>query len=234
MDRVKTTLFMISSVDGKISTGDVDERDVDKDFPRILGIKEGLHQYYDLEKKTDYWSLITGKVMAKIGVNENNEEPDKIAVLRFVVIDNKPHLKKSGINYLSKKVKKLVIVTTNKNHPAFQMKGNVEVIYYPQKIDFSDLFIKLKSDFGAKRLTIQSGGTLNAVFLREKLIDRISLVVAPALIGGRDTSTLIDGTSLKNEGDLKHIKSLKLIKCEKLKKSYVHLVYKVINDTEIV
>ena len=136
MKRVKTTLFMISSVDGKISTGNVDKRDVDKDFPRIRGIKEGLPQYYELEKKTDFWSLNTGRVMAKVGVNENTKEPKKIEVLRFVIIDNKPHLKRSGVNYLSKKVKKLVIVTTNKNHPAFQMSGNIEVIYYPKKIDF--------------------------------------------------------------------------------------------------
>lgn len=32
MDRPITTLFMLSSVDGKISTGATDELDVDKDF----------------------------------------------------------------------------------------------------------------------------------------------------------------------------------------------------------
>ena len=229
MDRVKTTLFMISSLDGKISTGNVDERDVDKDFPKILGIKGGLSQYYELEKKTDYWSFNTGKVMNKIGVNENKQDPIKIESLRFVIIDNKPHLKKSGVMYLSKKVKKLVIVTTNKNHPAFSMDGNIEVIYYPNKLDFTDLFVKLKKDYGAKRLTIQSGGTLNATLLRKKLIDRISLVIAPALIGGKDTATLIDGESLQTVEDLKKIKSLKLVKCEKLKNSYVHLVYQVNN-----
>lgn len=220
---------MISSLDGKISTGNVDERDVDKDFPKILGIKGGLSQYYELEKKTDYWSFNTGKVMNKIGVNENKQDPIKIESLRFVIIDNKPHLKKSGVMYLSKKVKKLVIVTTNKNHPAFSMDGNIEVIYYPNKLDFTDLFVKLKKDYGAKRLTIQSGGTLNATLLRKKLIDRISLVIAPALIGGKDTATLIDGESLQTVEDLKKIKSLKLVKCEKLKNSYVHLVYQVNN-----
>jgi len=55
-DRPVTTLFMIESLDGKISTGDVDELDVDKDFKRIVGVKEGLHQYYDLEKQTDLFS----------------------------------------------------------------------------------------------------------------------------------------------------------------------------------
>ena len=53
-----TTLFMLMSVDGKISTGAVDELDVDRDFPRINGVKEGLYQYYEIEKTTDLWSLV--------------------------------------------------------------------------------------------------------------------------------------------------------------------------------
>ena len=52
-----TTLFMFMSVDGKISTGAVDELDVDREFPRINGMKEGVYQYYEIEKTTDLWSL---------------------------------------------------------------------------------------------------------------------------------------------------------------------------------
>ena len=54
-----TTLFMLMSVDGKISTGAVDELDVDREFPRINGMKEGVYQYYELEKTTDLSSLNT-------------------------------------------------------------------------------------------------------------------------------------------------------------------------------
>ena len=43
-----TTLFMLMSVDGKISPGASDTLDVDKDFPNIEGLKEGLQQYYDI------------------------------------------------------------------------------------------------------------------------------------------------------------------------------------------
>ena len=37
MDRPVTTLFMLMSVDGKISTGMTDEMDVDRDFPCVSG-----------------------------------------------------------------------------------------------------------------------------------------------------------------------------------------------------
>ena len=35
MERTITTLFMLMSVDGKISTGASDNLDVDQDFPKI-------------------------------------------------------------------------------------------------------------------------------------------------------------------------------------------------------
>lgn len=52
MDRPITTLFMLMSVDGKISTGATDDLDVDKDLPKIIGVQEGLHQYYKIEQTT--------------------------------------------------------------------------------------------------------------------------------------------------------------------------------------
>ncbi len=224
--RTFNTLFMLASLDGKISTGDVDKRDVDKDFPRIKGVKEGLHQYYALEKKTDLHSLNTGRVMAKIGVN-TDKCPINCPRVNFIIVDNK-YLKKKGVANLIKNTKKLYLVTTNKNHPAFKVKDKLELIYYPNKIDFKDLFKKLKQKYKINHVTIQSGGTLNASLVRNGLIDRISFVIAPALIGGKDTSTLMDGKSLRTEQDLKQIKALKLRKCEKLKNSYLYIVYDVI------
>ena len=45
-DRPVTTLFMLMSLDGKISTGATDELDVDKDFPKIYGLKQGATAMY--------------------------------------------------------------------------------------------------------------------------------------------------------------------------------------------
>ncbi len=222
---------MLQSVDGKISTGDVDIRDADKDFPKIKGIKEGLHQYYDIEKTTDMFSLNTGKVMAKIGVNTRKGNPEKMPG-SFVINDSKLHLPKKGIEYLTKWTKKIYIVTSNKQHPAFKMTHleDLEILYYPSKINFKNLFSKLKTEYNVKRLTIQSGGTLNAEFIRQGLVDYLSVVVAPCLIGGKDTSTLVDGKSFRQSRELKYIKAMKLKECKMLKNSYLHLTYKLINS----
>ncbi len=234
MDRPITTLFMLISVDGKISTGSTDKLDVDNDFPKIRGIKEGLQQYYDIEKTTDIYSLNSGLVQAKVGANKPQKNIVKLPVC-FLIIDNKPHLNKIGVDNFIRKSEKLFIITTNKNHPAFERKDadNLEMIYYSKKIDFVDLFKKLKLEFGVKRMTIQTGGTLNAIFLREKLIDKLSIVVAPTLIGGKDTPSLIDGNSLSFTRELPNVKALKLTAVKKLKDSYLHLKYDIINDTKI-
>ena len=43
-DIPRTTLFMITSLDGKISSGDTDLVDSDQDWPKVKGVKEGLYQ----------------------------------------------------------------------------------------------------------------------------------------------------------------------------------------------
>jgi len=229
MNLPRTTLFMIMSLDGKISSGDTDDLDVDRDWKKIKGVKEGLHQYYDLEKRTDIVSLNTGRVMAKIGVNKRKKAPKKMPV-SFVIIDSKPHLTKVGVEYLSKWLKHLYLVTTNNNHPAVKLSknlNNITVIKY-KKIDFTNLFQKLKREFGINRMTIQSGGTLNTTLVRQGLIDRVSIVIAPILVGGKTTSTLMDGKALHKVSELKKLKALKLIKVNRLKNSYLHLIYKVL------
>jgi len=231
MNKPNTTLFMLSSIDGKISTGNNDNRDTDLDFHRIKGVMEGLQQYYDLEKETDLHSLNTGKVMVKIGINKK-EVFKNMNFMNFIIIDNN-HLEKSGIENLSNNLKKLYLITSNKNHPAFDCKNkNLEIIFYENNINFQDLFLKFKEKYKIQSITIQSGGTMNSILLREKLIDKISIVYAPVLIGGINTPTLIDGNTLISYEDLKYIKALKLTKVNQLKNSYLHLQYDVINETE--
>ncbi len=228
-ERPYTTLFLLVSVDGKISTGDTDIMDTDKDYKLIEGLKEGNKQYYDLEQQTDLHSLNSGRVFEKIGMNEKTDEPDKTPV-SFIVIDNKPHLNKNGTTYLAKKSKTLYIITTNPEHPAFELKkefSNIEILKYEKEVDLSDALNKLKKEYGVDRITIQTGGTMNASWVREGLIDRLLLVVAPAMVGGKDTATLMDGESLHSESELFKIKSLELIQAKPLENSYLLLEYKV-------
>mgnify|MGYP006072519587 FL=1 len=229
MERPITTLFMLESLDGKINSGNSDNLDADKDWCQIEGVKEGLHQYYEIEATTDYYSLNTGRVMAKIGVNDRKEYHEKVDI-SFIIIDNKPHLNEHGIDYLCNWVEKLILVTTNKNHIAFSLKEkyeNLDILYY-EVLDLKTLLTDMKQKYNAEKITIQSGGNMNGKFLREDLIDYVNVVIAPLLVGGRDTSTLIDGDAISTVNELNKLKALQLIECNKLEDSYIQLKYKII------
>ncbi len=220
-----TTLFMLMSADGKISTGKTDDMDMDADLPKIAGVQEGLHQYYDIEQTTDLWSLNSGRVQAKIGVNTKPLPPK--SDVSFVLIDNN-NLTEHGVQYFCAWAKTFVLVTTNASHPAFAVKEDNLHIVLQEELNLTNMLTTLKNEYGCDRLTIQTGGTLNALFLREKLFDYIDIVVAPLLVGGAETSTLIDGTSFTSVKELDKLGVLQLEKCEPLQDSYVRLRYKVI------
>ena len=229
---MKTTLFLLQSLDGKISTGDIDERDVDIDFPKINGVKEGLHQYYEIEQQTDLVSFISGRNLAKVGSNTKSLEDVEKTQVSFVVVDSRPHLTAHGIEYMARKSNRLFIVTTNKSHPAYELKARFPIIVilpYENPISFTDLFTTLATTYSIERMTLQSGGELNAILLRAGLIDAVLLVVAPCLVGGRATSTLIDGESLRTLEDLSSIRALKLKAVKALDDSYLRLEYEVVN-----
>ena len=224
-NRTFNTLFMLMSVDGKICTG-VGDRDIDLDSKNIKSLREGRSQYDQLELETDLASFNTGKVMEKMGWNESKTSIKKIPV-DFIIVDNKPHLTERGLRNLCKRVKKLYIVTSNSNHPAIKMQiENLEVIYYDDKVDFTDLFIRLKT-VGIERVTIQSGGTMNTELVRACLIEELSLVVAPILVGGSKTSSLLDGVDIVSTDDLSSIADLDLINVTEMSGSYIHYRYSV-------
>ena len=109
----------------------------------------------------------------------------------------------------------------------FTEKDNFHIILQ-KELSLRSALMRLKSEHGCERITIQTGGTLNGLFLREKLFDYVDIVVAPVLIGGKDTATLIDGDSLLSQSDLSKLGILKLKECVVLENSYLRLRYEVI------
>lgn len=228
--RPVTTLFMLMSLDGKISTGATDQMDVDRDFPLIPGVREGLGQYYEIEQTTELWSLNTGRVQAKLGVNER-PLPEKRLPVSFVILDN-THLTRRGVEYLCARTRQLALVTSTKTHPAFSAAAdNLHVLYY-EELELDRMLCDLRARFGCEALTVQSGGTLNARLVREGLIDYVDVVVAPVIVGGRDTATLADGPSLTKRSELGLLRPLELLSCERLQNSYLRLRYRVAGKGE--
>ena len=69
---------------------------------------------------------------------------------------------------------------------------------------------------------------MNGLFLREKLFDYVDVVVAPVLVGGKETASLIDGRSILSENELSELGVLKLIDYTILNNSYIRVRYQVV------
>ena len=65
------------------------------------------------------------------------------------------------------------------------------------------------------------------------LIDFAHVVIAPVLVGGHDTPTLIDGDAISIPSQLSAIRPMKLQECNALNDSYVQLRYEVIHRDSV-
>lgn len=226
IERPVTTLFLLTSVDGKISSGVPDDYDFEIDLPRFLGNSEGLRQYYELEQQTDLWSLTTGKVKAKC-FNLFPEKEQQLPVAQVIVDSN--HITPPILQRLAREYRAVVVATNNRRHCAYQCRlNNVIPIEYISN-SFTDLLNQLSRDFDCKRLTVQSGGLLNQSLFDQHLIDYIDLVVAPVMVGGSDVPGIIGGQSLSEIG-IPTMYPLVLQSVTPLKCSYLYLKYRVIHN----
>lgn len=232
------TLFLLQSLDWKINpwnTWDSEELSQWREFAKIEWLQEWIKQYFELEMKTDLHSLNTWKTMKKIWVNREDFILNIYSEVSFIIIDSS-HLNEIWLINLAKWLKKLYLVTNNPSHPAFKVKDNfknIEIIFYKDSVDFVDLMSKLKNDYKIENITIQSWWTLNKELLKNNLIDKVSIVIAPVLIWWKDTPTLVDWESITNISQLNELKVLKLTNITKLNHSYLHLQYDILKETKI-
>jgi len=92
--------------------------------------------------------------------------------------------------------------------------------------EYIDLTLALQKlyDMGFRKLGLTGGGKINGAFLRQGLIDKISLVLAPLAIGGRNTPSVFDCDDLES---LDNVTKLEYISSKPVGKGLVWLHYKV-------
>lgn len=61
-----------------------------------------------------------------------------------------------------------------------------------ERIDPAWLLAQLQQYFAAERIMVEGGGLANGLFIEAGLVDKISLVMIPALDGSRDARNIID------------------------------------------
>ena len=89
-------------------------------------------------------------------------------------------------------------------------------------VNLERVLVKLRRELGIARLLLEGGGKINGSFLRDDLIDELSVLVAPTADGTIGAPSLFDATN-----EARPPRALKLISVEKRRGDLVWLRYKV-------
>jgi len=92
-------------------------------------------------------------------------------------------------------------------------------------VDMRRALEELNSKYAVRNVRLDSGGTLNGVLLRAGLVDEVSVLVHPALVGGTSPSSVFTAPDLSSASG---VVDLKIKHVEKLRSGYVWLRYTVV------
>ena len=92
-------------------------------------------------------------------------------------------------------------------------------------VDLRTALQALNARYGVQRVRVDSGGILNGVLLRAGLVDEVSLLVHPALVGGESPRSMFRTADLAAAGG---VVQLRLTHSEKLKGDIMWLRYDVV------
>ncbi|HIH43527.1 MAG TPA: RibD family protein [Candidatus Methanoperedenaceae archaeon] len=99
------------------------------------------------------------------------------------------------------------------------------VIAGTDHVDLKAALEVLNARYGVGLVRVDSGGTLNGVLLRAGLVDEVSVLFNPSLVGGMSTGSFFRAPDLMSK---EKVINLELIHVEKVKGDRVWLRYKVV------
>ncbi|MGI5949457.1 bifunctional diaminohydroxyphosphoribosylaminopyrimidine deaminase/5-amino-6-(5-phosphoribosylamino)uracil reductase RibD [Peptoniphilus sp.] len=197
------------SLDGKIATKTGESKWITSEMSRNLS--------HELRGKLDAIMVGINTVIAddpSLNVRHGNFRHDPIRV----VVDSKLRIPLDR-KILSEELPSFTIIATTKNYDeekfeTLSSKENVKIIVAEEKdgqVDLKDLLEKLM-EFNISSILLEGGGILNASMLKENLVDKFYLFLAPKIIGsdGRSAIASMDIKSLKDAVEIEITKVEKL------------------------
>jgi riboflavin biosynthesis pyrimidine reductase len=76
------------------------------------------------------------------------------------------------------------------------------------RVDLESALTKIHSQLGAECLLSEAGGGLNGALLRAGLVDELHVITVPALVGGLDTPSIMDGLPLEPGSDPPRLRTI--------------------------
>lgn len=120
----------------------------------------------------------------------------------------------------------LVSENTPEDYLDYLKKRHIDkIVAGEDHVDIKAALKELGSRYGVRNIRVDSGGTLNGVLFRLGLVDEVSIIMDPSLVGGTSPRSIFSAPDLKSEED---VIKLKLISCKNMRNDNVWLRYEVI------
>ena len=201
MIRPHIICHMMISIDGRIDC---------EMTAKISGVKE----YYDSLKALNVQATVSGRVTAQLELAQDGEFVSKKEEIfgrqgfskkcdsdnYCVVVDTKGSLLWTHPKELNQPLIVITTMSVKKDYLDYLDSERISWIAVGEKqIDLVHACEILAREFGIERMAIVGGGHINAGFLREGLLDEVSLVVGPAIDGRAGMTALFDGLDAQKE-----------------------------------
>jgi 2,5-diamino-6-(ribosylamino)-4(3H)-pyrimidinone 5'-phosphate reductase len=119
----------------------------------------------------------------------------------------------------------LVSKKTPKEYRAYLKERRIDTITAgAERVDYATAFEQLNKRYGVKTIRVDSGGTLNGALLRQGLVDEVSLLIHPSLIGGASQKSIFRAPDLVSRAG---VIPLKVLHFERMENDILWIVWKV-------
>jgi 2,5-diamino-6-(ribosylamino)-4(3H)-pyrimidinone 5'-phosphate reductase len=224
MSKPKVIIFNGLSLDGRMDFGSG-------------AIDMGL--YYELASRWNADAMLSGsETMLTAEAHATEIEPDTytppdefhpLAVPRLVVVDSRGRIRNWNIlrsQPFWREVTVFCSLATPQDYLEYLNRRGVPFIVAGRdKVDLRTALEELNTRFGVQSVRVDSGGLLNGALLRAGLVDEVSLLIDPCLVGGTSLRTWFVAPDLTSPED---ITRLHLIHCEQIQENIVWLKYEVV------
>lgn len=192
MKRCKTILVCGSSIDGKISAGKgISSKEFGKYLPKNLDLE--LHK---LRSKVDGILVSINTVLTDNPSITVRKLTAKKCPTR-ILLDRRGRVPKES-KILNEEAETIILTSLyGFKRLKKKIRDNIKIIICKEKnneIDLHDAFRKLKGN-KINVLLIEGGGTLNKSLFKENLVDKFIIFYFPIIVGGKNTSTVVDGVN---------------------------------------
>ena len=203
------------------------------DFEVNMGIHYQIGSRYNADASLiGSGTIVTGIEIYGGEILPENEadfnKPDRDAALPYWVIADTKGITKGMLHTcrsfeFCKDVIVLISQQTNKDYMNYLKERDYDyLVYGNEHVDFKKALSTLSTNYGIKKILIDSGPILNGVLLGKGLIDEISLLISPTIVGSK-SNKLLNNINMVNQNV-----NLELLACEDLGSGLVLLIYKVL------